>query len=170
MSSVAEDVQPNAGMGFYRDMQNDEATTSSKYYSGLMKDFYRTYLESEFWQNKIKFATFRKKLDSTASLADSWNTYGSEPPNEIARKLASTIVQWLEKESLTPSSLLPSREGGIAISFVRGIKRAMLETYNTGEIIAATYSNADQPTVWEFELNESRLQNAIDRIRVYLAA
>jgi hypothetical protein len=170
MPLIAEPLQQSTGVGFYRDMQNDEATTASSYYSELMKELRRTSLGSEFWQSKIKFDTLRQKLHSTASLSEGWNTYGSEPPNEAARKLASAILQGLEKESMAPSSLLPSGEGGITISFVRGMKRAMLETYNTGEVVGAKYSASDEPEVWEFELTESRLQDAIEQIRVYLAA
>jgi hypothetical protein len=170
MPLITEPVQQIAGVGIYREMQNDEARTAWSYYSKPLNDFQRASLGSEFWQTKIKFDNFREKLQSTASLSDNWNTYGSEAPNQIARKLASTILQGLEKESLAPSSLLPSGEGGITISFVSGVKRAVLETYNTGEVVGAKYSAAEQPEVWEFELTESRLLDAIEQIRVYLAA
>jgi len=117
-----------------------------------------------------RFDDFREKLHSTASLAENWNSYGAEPPNELARKLAFTVLQGLEKEPIVPSSLLPAGEGGITISFVRGAKRAMLEIYNTGEVLVAKYSASDPPQVWEFELTESRLRDSIDQIRTYLDA
>ena len=170
MPLIAEPVQQIAGVGIYREMQNDGARTAMDYYSEPMKEFLRTSLGSEFWQSKIKFDNFREKLQSTANLSENWNTYGSEPPNEIARQLASMILQGLEMESLAPSSLLPSGEGGITISFVSGVKRAMLETYNTGEVVGAKYSAGEQPEVLEFELTESRLRDAIEQIRVYLAS
>jgi hypothetical protein len=116
------------------------------------------------------FDSFREKLHSAASLPKSWNTYGSEPPNGSARTFALTVLQGLEKESLVPSRLLPSGEGGITISFVSRGRRAMLEIYNTGEVLGAKYSASDPPKVWEFELTKGRLRDAIEQIRTYLDA
>ena len=161
----------NGAVGIYRIVgQNDEASTSMAYSSQFREGLREVYNVSEFWKNKSRFQSLHQKLDLAGSLPENWNTYGSEPPNEVATSLALAVLQSLEKVSLPPSALTPSSEGGIAIAFVNGAKRALLETYNTGEVVAATYSSESEPQVWEFKFNESGLQSAIDEIRVHLAA
>jgi hypothetical protein len=77
----------------------------------------------------------------------------------------------LEKDgSVVRVRLAASVEGGIALSFVRINKRAVIEIYNTGEVAAATYSNDGEPAVWELEPSGDALLRTVDQIRVYLAA
>jgi hypothetical protein len=87
-----------------------------------------------------------------------------------ARKVARQILDALEAESLPPSRLLPSAEGGISISFVERENRAEIEICNSGEVAVATYSISDDPVVWELSLADSELGSAIHKIRVHLAA
>jgi hypothetical protein len=161
----------NGAVGIYRIIgQNDEASTSLAYSRQFHERLREVYSVSEFWKNKFRFHSLRQKLGFTASLPEGWNTYGSEAPNDVARSLAAAVLDSLERGSLPPSALTPSSEGGIAIAFVNGAQRAFLETYNTGEIVAATYSPNSEPAVWEFQMSENQLQSAIDQIRVHLSA
>ena len=153
-----------APAGIYYRTGNDEAMTSSPYAASL-----RISLEqSTFWQTKKRFANARQRLGVIAHLAPGWDSYGSELPNTRARSLAARILDLLETVALPPTQLTPSVEGGIAISFVDGNARAVIEIYNTGEIAAATYSDQADPTVWE--PTDSQLLGSIERIRVHLAA
>ena len=169
---LAVELTPQSpAIGMYRVIgQNDEAITSLTYADALHDELDRLYNGSEFWQDKCRFAAARLKLAHTASLVEGWNTYGSEPPNGLARHVTATILDSLENASLPPSRLTPSSEGGIAISFVHGAKRAMLEVYNNGEVAAATYSTEGEPEVWEVQLTDGPLQSTINQICVYLAA
>ena len=126
--------------------------------------------ESAVWINRKRFADARRQLGKTSTLVQGWDAHEAEPPNAVSRAAASSILDGLEEASLPPARLTPSAEGGIAISFVEGEKRAIIEVYNTGEIAAATYAPEGEPDVWEFDGTGSALQAAINQIRVYLAA
>ena len=65
---------------------------------------------------------------------------------------------------------MPSAEGGIALSFAEGEQHAEIEVYNTGEIVAATYSGQSEPTVWALDATESSLKSTIKEFRVRLSA
>lgn len=119
---------------------------------------------------KDRFAGARDRLESTSALGPGWDTYGAEPPNEVARSLARTILSRLEGLSFPPTRVMPSVEGGIAFSFVQDDNRADIEVYNTGEIAAAAYSASETPTIWVVADVERSLATTIDRIRVHLAA
>lgn len=149
--------------------QNDEAVTSRLYDADLRAKLDEIY-NSAFWRSKARFVALRRRLNSTATLACGWDTYGAEPPNEVARSLARKILDVLEADLLHPTHLMPSAEGGIAISFVKGDNRAEIEIYNTGEIAAATYSGRSEPIAWDLMNTESALKNAVVEIRVRLAA
>jgi len=125
---------------------------------------------SVFWQQKFGFADARQRLVQTETLSHDWDTYGAEPPNDTSRRVAGELLRILERESLVPTRLTPSAEGGIALSFVEGSYRAIIEIYNTGEAAAGTYFEREEPTVWELEPTEDRLLDAIHQIRVHLAA
>ena len=157
-------------IGFYGIFdENDEAVTSQVYGRDLRAKLEEIY-KSAFWRSKARFIEARRRLKSTVTLACGWDTYGAEAPNDVARGLARKILDALEADLLPPTHLMPSAEGGIAISFVDGDNRAEIEIYNTGEIAAATYSGRSEPMAWELSNTESALKNAIIEIRVRLAA
>ena len=150
--------------------RNDESVTSRSYMRRFGDPLDQTMSSSAYWQNKSRFLGVRQRLESTARLLQGWDTYFADAPNDHARAMAWKIVAVLEQESLPPTRLMPSSEGGIAISFVEDDNRAELEIYNTGEIAVATYSSRSEPVVWELDPTDSALKNAIDQIRVHLAA
>jgi hypothetical protein len=148
---------------------NDEAVTSSAYANNVQTAREQIY-RSTFWQDKLRFANARQRLENIQSLGPDWDTYGAEPPNAIARTLAGKILDLLETASLPPTCLNPTVEGGIAISFIENVRRAVIEIYNTGEVAAATYSDEGEPIVWEPVPSEVPMRNSIYKIRVHLAA
>jgi hypothetical protein len=125
---------------------------------------------SFFWQNKARFEEARGRLGQTAGLNRGWDTYGGDPPNDLARRIAANVLAVLEAEALPPARLLPSVEGGIAITFAEENGRAEIEIYNTGEIAAAAYAGTEDPTAWDFRANEDEIKNTISRIREHLFA
>ncbi len=152
-----------------RACQNDEAITSDRYAKVMGSSLERIY-RSTYWTNSARFEEARQQLSSTASLERDWDTYGAEPPSDQARQGAASILDALEAAALPPSRISPSAEGGVAVSFVEGDKRALIEIYNTGEAAAATYSDEGSPVVWELDGTPSSVKGAIERIRVHLAA
>lgn len=166
---VAQVTEYRPTIGFSHFDENDEAVTSQVYGRDLnakLEEIYR----SAFWRSKARFVEARRRLKSTVTLACGWDTYGAEAPNDVARALAWKILDALEADLLPPTRLMPSAEGGIAISFVEGDNRAEIEIYNTGEVAAATYSARSEPMAWELSNIDSALKNAIIEIRVRLAA
>jgi hypothetical protein len=121
-------------------------------------------------RSKVLFADARRQLKATTDLKEGWHGYEAEVPTDTARKLAGSVLDELERASLPPIRLTVSAEGGIALSFIEGHNRAIIEIYNTGEIAAATYADHGEPLAWELQVRDSELEQTIDRIRVYLAA
>ena len=146
----------------------DEAITSSLYAGELSKLFERIH-RSYFWESKARFAEARRGLRSTASLTQGWNTYDAESPNDVSRQLADRVLDQLEVNLLPPALVTASAEGGVAISFVKDDRRAVIEIYNTGELAAAVYTNEGQPVVWELNADDTSLQGTVNQIRVHLA-
>lgn len=163
-------VEHSPTIGLYRSFtQPDEAVTSKVYAEPLLATLEEIY-KSAFWRSKARFAELRRQLRTTLALKCNWDTYGAEPPNEVARALAGKILDALETDLLLPTRLMASAEGGIAISFVEEDKRAEIEIYNTGEIAVATYHAHREPEAWESSDADSALKNAIIKIRVHLTA
>lgn len=156
--------------GIYRRVGlEDEAQTWAEG-KGFMAPWRTKGFESHFWEKKALFDDARVRLAQARALQPGWDTYGSEPPNETATALAAQVLALLEAASLPPLRLLPSSEGGIAISFVKGALRAGIEIYNTGEIAAATYTQQDQPVVWELDGSKAAIKDTIEQIRVRFSA
>jgi hypothetical protein len=166
MPQLAVHPELRPPVGLYRDFErHDESITARIGALGVRFDV----RESTFWLNKDRFSDARKRLRNTATLAAGWDTYHAEAPNAVARDLAGRVLTTLEGEQLAPARVMPSAEGGIAFSFVQGDRRAEVEVYNSGEIVAATYSSRGEPAVWELRDTEDALKIAISSIRAHLA-
>lgn len=146
----------------------DESFTSPHrgYQQAVLEGIY----QSNFLSVKLRLAQAGRALRRSSALRAGWDTYGSEAPNATARTNAWRILANLDTAELAPTRVLPSSEGGIAFSFISGSNRAEIETYNTGEIVAAIYSIADSPKIWEVQNNNDALSAAIEAIRVHIAA
>ena len=170
MRLAAQERIQKPTIGIYRLVgRNDEAVTAGAY-ANLLDALLEQMGRSAFWRSKTHFTEARQQLEATESLLQGWDSYGAEPPNDVARTVAAQILDVLESAPLSPTRLAPSVEGGIAVSFVKGSNRAMIEIYNTGQIAAATYSDEGEPAVWELDPTDTQLQGAIEQIRVYLAS
>ena len=169
MPIAVQEPTPNPTIGIYRNLARiDEAVTRPL--QGLLSGTVRAINGSSFWAGKVRFDEARFRLNATKALTPDWDSYGADAPNALARDLAAKVLTRLEQASMPPALLIPSAEGGIAISFVEGMNRAEIEVYNTGEIMAATYSGQGDPAIWELDISESKLKSAIAAIRVRLAA
>jgi hypothetical protein len=93
---------------------------------------------------------------------------GAEPPSGIAHMWARVVLQQLQADSLMPTRVVASAEGGVAICFVSREKYSDLECLNTGAILGVTSNRRDRPTVWEIEQSSSGISQALSRIRRFL--
>jgi hypothetical protein len=163
-----EVAYPNVGP--YRfGWRNDEAETSAER-SVCVSNAFSEVFKSQFWMTKARFGEARGRLAQTTGLRHGWDTYGGEPPNDMARMVAAKVLTLLESVAMPPSRLLPSAEGGIALAFARGNGRAEIEIYNTGEIAAMAYSGDEEPTAWDLDDSDAAIKSTIEQIRVRLSA
>ena len=86
-------------------------------FAAILGNTFAENCRSNFWVWKKRFEVAQRDVAGLSSLRHGWDTYDAEPPNELARKAANDILNALEQEAMPPSRLLPSREGGITISF-----------------------------------------------------
>lgn len=133
---------------------------------------FRDSSSSFYWANKRRFDDARRRLRQIEGRNPGWDSHDAQAPNQVAVQLGWTALTLLEAAAFPPSRVMPSVEGGIAISFARGIRRAEFEVYNTGDIAVATYlsSDGDEPCVWELEPCDAAIRDAIEKIRVHIAA
>ena len=157
-------------MGIHRIVDRSDEAITSEAYTGNIRAFLGRIYESAFWVSKARFEQVRQRLNDIALLAHGSLPYGAEEPNEVARNVAHEVLSSLEAASLPPASVIPLVDGGIEIVFVDDTNRAVIDIYNSGEIVAAAYQDQGEPTVWEIDDIENQLQGTIAHIRVHLAA
>lgn len=96
-----------------------------------------------------------------------WGSEGSEPPDESALKRAEESLQLLNSLGFLPQKIAPSAEGGVALVFKNGDKRAMLEFFNDGSSSGVLYDLVDEVKVIAVD-QESEMSGIVERIRAYL--
>ena len=102
-------------------------------------------------------AALRRDLQAVQSLAElepDWDTYGAEPPNSTALRLARDALRRLHQAACLPDTIVPSVEGGVAFSFVNGREHVDIEFTNEGEVFVITSTSANDVVVQEFALAE----------------
>jgi len=109
-----------------------------------------------------------RQLEELLRLERDWDSYGAEPPNDLAVSLAKKVVRVLSQQGLSPPCINPSAEEGVCISFRAGRLYADMECFNSGEILAATSNGEGQRRVWEVESRDSEIIEAARRIRKFL--
>lgn len=109
-----------------------------------------------------------KKLSRFASLTDDWDSYGAEAPNSISVDTARNVIGVLADEDFEPTSVDPSAEGGICISFQCTNRYGDVECFNSGEILAVTSVGGDETEVWDLRSLDPDLRNALSKIRTFV--
>jgi len=160
-------LHPN--MGIYGAVRARDETIS-ELYNRIKEWALLAVQQSAYLTSKAIFSQARESLNSARALKPDWADHLADRPNEAACSLASRVLDKLEANFLPPTRLMPSVEGGIALSFVEEERRAEIEVYNTGEVIAATYAGQCEPVVWALADTEHALETTIDQIRVHLTA
>jgi hypothetical protein len=109
-----------------------------------------------------------RELDRLKDLQQDWDSYGAAPPNTTAIALAKTVVRELAAANLRQFRVEPSVEEGICISFRRGDIYADIETFNSGEVVAAFSDGKGTPLVREVESTGDGIRQATRWIREHL--
>ncbi len=118
---------------------------------------------------KISMIDHIKKL---MNLKKDWDSYGSDPPNEISYNNSLIIIDALVKLDLIPTNISPSVEGGICFSFINNRKHSDIECDNEGDIIVGTSAIIESEIIkqdvdiWEIDkYNTSELEASINKIK-----
>jgi hypothetical protein len=114
-----------------------------------------------------RFAPYYAKLDLLAT-DRSLLVAGSEPPSISALAHARAVLQQLETESLEPTRIVASADGGVAICIGTEDKYSDIECLNSEEILGVTSNRRDTPFVWQVDPSPSGLAGAVARIRNFL--
>src|SRR4051812_30479042 len=87
-------------------------------------------------------------IESLAVIRDNWNGMGAPAPNASSIKNARRIAAAIDSYSLPfePVSASPSSEGGIALSFRNRTRRAIIECYNSDEVLIGTVDGEEIDT------------------------
>ena len=90
-------------------------------------------------------------------LETDWDSYGAEPPNEVALQLATDLISGCK-----PSLVGASAEGGVCVSFFNDDRYGDIECFNTGEVLAATTKRGEDTEVWA--VDHKSMREAVDRV------
>ena len=92
-----------------------------------------SFARSRYFSSRIEaLKVIEKVLNSFWQLERDWNSYGAEPPHRRAMDESIRFSSVAIDLGLTPDRVEPSAEGGVAIAFVRGDRRAIAEFLNDG--------------------------------------
>jgi hypothetical protein len=105
-------------------------------------------------------------LAKLRSLETRWEISGASPPNQIALRLAATVLAHLSEIDFQPDRIAPSTDEGVCISFQRSGRYADIESFNTGEILAVIAEAGDEPVIWE--LNATEIDEAVAKINGFI--
>jgi hypothetical protein len=117
----------------------------------------------------LSFDRHFMKLSAITQNRDLWPE-GADEPSENAAAWATAMLEQLLVDQLSPTRVVASAEGGIAICFIRGDKYADIEFLNTGKILGVISNRRDRPSAWEIEESAFGLARASLRIREFLDA
>jgi hypothetical protein len=106
-------------------------------------------------------------LGRLGKLANNWDSYGAEAPSRLAIETGKYIISVLSGLDLTPTSIDPSAEGGICISFRKGQRYSDIECFNDGTVLAVTAESDSKPNVWRLA-GDADVAPSIKRMKAFL--
>lgn len=110
-------------------------------------------------------------LTKLSQLSPGWDSYAAPTPNLDAIRFVRTLLAELVAIDCEPTSIDPSVEGGVCISFRRGDKYADIESFNSGCVLGAIATKgSSESDVWEIEPTSDSVSRAIAKIRHFLYA
>lgn len=115
-----------------------------------------------------KLHKLESKLSQLRKLGSNWDGYDSPKPNLHAFANARTIIDIAHKLNNFPTSITPSVEGGIGLTFEGISKYAVVECFNDGEIVAIGSNRNGETKSWTLAGSDSELQQTIEEIYTYV--
>jgi hypothetical protein len=125
---------------------------------------------SKFLQIAKTYQELHSSLDTCATLADNWDSYGAAKPEKHSVEAVGRFLQRLFAELFMPSRVIPSAEGGVAVYFNGENKTAYLEYRNSGEVILAMFDDHSDPIIVELTKDDVDESRAVSLIRSYITS
>jgi hypothetical protein len=116
------------------------------------------------------YQELHSSLDTCATLADNWDSYGAAKPEKHSIEATGRFLQRLFAELFMPSRVIPSAEGGMAVYFNSENKTAYLEYRNSGEVILAMFDDHSDPIIVELTEDDADESRAVSLIRSYITS
>jgi hypothetical protein len=101
---------------------------------------FRSTVESQYLIRSRIMEDLYDSLRMLEFVPDDWNSYGSPRPSTKAIALAERMLDELRHEVFLPRRVLPSAEGGVALTFLSDTEnRAVIESLNNDEAFVLLY-------------------------------
>lgn len=110
----------------------------------------------------------RKTIEELGQLASDWDSYGGQPPNNIAISKAHDLIRYLSYICMRPTVVAPLADGGIGFTFRSRDRLASIEIDNEGEILALLEEGDKDPYVWSLGFDISYSKKGIDDLKGFL--
>jgi hypothetical protein len=109
--------------------------------------------------------SFEDEIQRLRHLSNDFNGYLSEAPNDLSIGLTLRVMR-SAAGTISPSRLVASAEGGVAIYFSNHRKQADIEVFNSGEMVASITDGQGRPEVWQ--VADGDIKTAIEKISNFL--
>ena len=129
----------------------------------------RSFLGSRYLSRQNVFENLEMLVQGLVNVPGNWNSYGSPAPNSEAVERSKPILRALRARLLEPDGVLPSADGGVALTFVSDtISRAAVEALNSGESYVLLYDLRGNSETIEWPANPSAQIELIGRLATHL--
>lgn len=134
----------------------------------IERELQRSAQTSQYIQRLHKLETLIESTRKLSQLPANWDSYGALPPSQSAISEASKFIFSCARSGLLPIRALPSAEGGVALRFSTGDKRALVEFLNSGSVEVMLYDEAgdissDSEKITQMEDLANTLQSHLTR-------
>lgn len=147
-----------------------DAAETPGYYRYLESKVEESLDGSQFMTVRHEFRVLEGKLQMLERVKQGWDSYDAEPPSSEAIRRAKDFLRLFRATLLTPSKVLPSGEGGVALSFYYENGRdAYIEFLNDGESQAVLYTRSGELHEYEVEMNSEGASRLAQLIREHRA-
>jgi hypothetical protein len=121
--------------------------------------------ESSFWKRELHFQQLTQAARNASLYEIGWDGYDAPKPNDDSINQGIALLNKIKEVGLSPSSVLPSADGGVGISF-RGLggRRALLEILNDGSASYVIYGKGHPRLAGELNLTDPNLTLVFNRL------
>jgi hypothetical protein len=102
----------------------------------------RSTLNSQYIRRVQMLELLLEETKELSRFAQNWDSYGATPPSSESIGAAIEFLVSGSGADFLPVRTLPSAEGGVALRFLAGDKRALVEFLNTGTVEVMLYDEA----------------------------